>query len=189
VGSFLYVIAHPQGWRKIGFAVDPVKRLAQHQGHSGHPLTGEFVAPTTAPRVHEKAAHVALSDTRIMGEWFNIGADTARQAIEAATGVQANEWPVTAKPAMILPTQCAAARALLRWKQGDLSNAIGAGGGKLSVTAITTFERGGAIRESNAALIEKALTQAGVVLIPQNGGGAGVRLRDPDTSGAVIEND
>jgi len=90
---------------------------------------------------------------------------------------------------MITGIQCAAARALLRWKQGDLSKAITASGGKLSVTAITTFERGGAIRESNAALIETALMQAGVVLIPQNGGGGGVRLRNPDASDAVIEND
>lgn len=90
---------------------------------------------------------------------------------------------------MITGTQCAAARALLRWKQGDLSAAISAIGGKLSVTAITTFERGGAIRESNGALIEKALIQAGIVLIPQNGGGPGVRLRDPETGRAVVQND
>lgn len=80
---------------------------------------------------------------------------------------------------MITGTQCSAGRALLRWKQADLSKAIEAAGGKLSVTAITAFERGGSIRESNAGLIEAALTRAGVVLIPQNGGGPGVRLRDP----------
>ena len=88
---------------------------------------------------------------------------------------------------MLTGTQCSAARALLRWKQKDLSDAIAANGGKLSVTAITAFERGGSIRESNAAMIEAVLTKAGVVLIPQNGGGAGVRLRDPeaDTSGVI----
>jgi hypothetical protein len=90
---------------------------------------------------------------------------------------------------MITATQCAAARALLRWKQSDLSNAIGANGGKLSVTAITSFERGGSIRESNAALIEAALTQAGVVLIPQNGGGPGVRLNAPEENRSAIEHD
>ena len=80
---------------------------------------------------------------------------------------------------MLTGTQCAAGRALLRWKQGDLSDAIGQAGGKLSVTAITSFERGGAIRGSNAGLIRQALEAAGVVLIPENGGGAGVRLRAP----------
>ena len=81
---------------------------------------------------------------------------------------------------MLTGIQSAAARALLRWKQSDLSDAITADGGKLSVTAITAFERGGAIRESNAAAIQAALEKAGVVFIPSNGGGAGVRLRDPD---------
>jgi len=90
---------------------------------------------------------------------------------------------------VITGTQCAAARALLRWKQSDLSNAIAQGGGKFSVTALATFERGGAIRDSNAQAIQAALEGAGVILIPANGGGAGVRLRDPDTSGAVVEND
>ncbi|MEP2030364.1 MAG: transcriptional regulator [Paracoccaceae bacterium] len=79
---------------------------------------------------------------------------------------------------MLTGTQCAAARALLRWKQGDLSEAISANGGRLSVTAITAFERGGKIRDSNAFLIQDALFQAGVQFIPENGGGAGVRLRD-----------
>lgn len=82
---------------------------------------------------------------------------------------------------MLTGNQCSAARALLRWKQVDLSEAIKANGGKLSVTAITAFERGGAIRESNAKLIETALIKAGIVFIPENGGGAGVRLRDANT--------
>lgn len=80
---------------------------------------------------------------------------------------------------MLTGTQCSAARALLGWKQADLSTAIKAMGGQLSVTAITAFERGGSIRESNANLIEAAFNQAGVLLIPENGGGVGVRLRDP----------
>ena len=81
---------------------------------------------------------------------------------------------------MITGNQCVAARGLLRWKQGDLSEAISKAGGKLSVTAITTFEKGGAIRQSNALLIKQALEQAGVVLIDEHetskSGGAGVRL-------------
>ena len=82
---------------------------------------------------------------------------------------------------MITGNQCVAARGLLRWKQGDLSEAISKAGGKLSVTAITTFEKGGAIRQSNAALIKQVLEQAGVVLIDERevskSGGAGVRLK------------
>lgn len=81
---------------------------------------------------------------------------------------------------MIEAKQCAAARALLGWKQSDLSAAISRIGGKLSVTAITAFEKGGAIRKSNALLIEQAFDTAGVQLIPENGGGAGVRLKKYD---------
>ena len=79
---------------------------------------------------------------------------------------------------MLTGKQCSAARALLGWKQKDLSDAISDAGGKLSVTAITAFERGGAIRESNAKLVLHTLEAAGVQFIPENGGGAGVRLRD-----------
>lgn len=78
---------------------------------------------------------------------------------------------------MIEGRQCIAARGLLGWKQKDLSEAISDIGGKLSVTAITAFEKGGAIRESNAVMISRALEKAGVQLIPENGGGAGVRLK------------
>lgn len=78
---------------------------------------------------------------------------------------------------MIAGRQCVAARGLLGWKQIDLSQAIGCRGGKLSVTAITAFENGGAMRESNRRLIIDALQEAGVEFIPENGGGIGVRLR------------
>lgn len=91
---------------------------------------------------------------------------------------------------MITGTQCIAARGLLRWKQTDLSKAISKAGGKLSVTAITAFENGGSIRASNADLIERALVEGGITLIPENGGGAGVRMRDresPSDSGNVLE--
>ena len=81
---------------------------------------------------------------------------------------------------MIEAKQCIAARALLGWKQTDLSSAITKQGGKLSVTAITAFEKGGAIRESNAIQVATALEQAGITFIPENGGGAGVRLAKPE---------
>lgn len=78
---------------------------------------------------------------------------------------------------MITGNQCVAARGLIGWKQADLSEAISAQGGKLSVTAIIAFEKGGAIRQSNAAAIVAAFESAGVEFIPENGGGVGVRLK------------
>jgi transcriptional regulator with XRE-family HTH domain len=65
-----------------------------------------------------------------------------------------------------------AARALLNWSQADLARAAG-----LSEVSVKNIERGvtdprlGTMRE-----LTQALVQAGVVLIPENGGGAGVRL-------------
>ena len=80
----------------------------------------------------------------------------------------------------ITGTQCAAARALLRWKQADLSNAIQEVGGKLSVTAITAFERGGSIRSSNADLIKLALEAHGIQILANGtvAEGSGVVLKD-----------
>lgn len=82
---------------------------------------------------------------------------------------------------MITGIQCAAARALLRWNQADLSEAIAETGGKLSVTAITAFERGGSIRESNAAILQATLEAAGVRFVEDGdtAKGSGVTL-DPE---------
>jgi len=73
---------------------------------------------------------------------------------------------------MLTAAQCRAARALLDWTQADLSRATG-----LSAVSVRAFEKGGAIRASTARLIEGAFTAAGIEFIPENGGGAGVRLK------------
>lgn len=77
---------------------------------------------------------------------------------------------------MITPSQCRAARALLDWTQPDLVEATG-----LSAVTIRAFEKGGAMRESNKTLLLLAFEKAGVQFIPENGGGAGVRLARPST--------
>lgn len=71
--------------------------------------------------------------------------------------------------------QIKAARALLRWSQGDLATASG-----ISLPTIKRLEAahgpiGG--RDDTAAAIRTALEAAGVEFIAENGGGAGVRLR------------
>jgi transcriptional regulator with XRE-family HTH domain len=75
---------------------------------------------------------------------------------------------------MISPEQCRAARALLDWTQGELAEATG-----LSAVTIRAFERGGEMRDSNRNLLRLSLQSAGVEFIAQNGGGPGVRLREP----------
>ena len=74
--------------------------------------------------------------------------------------------------AMISAAQCRAARALLDWTQDDLARATG-----LSAVSIRAFEHGGEMRASNRILLSSAFERAGVQLIPENGGGPGVRLR------------
>lgn len=74
---------------------------------------------------------------------------------------------------MITAEQCRAGRALIEWSRADLAKAS-----KVSERTITDFERGARspINASLAALAG-ALEAAGVELIPENGGGPGVRLR------------
>lgn len=76
---------------------------------------------------------------------------------------------------MISIRQVKAARALLAWSQGDLARAS-----KVSEPTIARLESvdgplGG--RTGTAEAIHAALEAAGVEFIPENGGGAGVRLR------------
>lgn len=70
--------------------------------------------------------------------------------------------------------QIKAARALLAWSQHDLAKQSG-----VSYPTIARLEKddgnlGG--RNSTAAAIRNALEKEGIEFIPENGGGAGVRL-------------
>ncbi len=67
------------------------------------------------------------------------------------------------------------ARAALGWSTTDLALAANVG-----VNTVNRFEAG---RDSRVSTVEKLRTSmeaAGLVFIPENGGGVGVRLRDPD---------
>lgn len=79
--------------------------------------------------------------------------------------------------------QVKAARALLGWSQDDLAAASG-----VSVPTIARLESvdsdgiGG--RATTADAIRAALEAAGVQFIPENGGGAGVRMAKPGGAGS-----
>jgi transcriptional regulator with XRE-family HTH domain len=64
------------------------------------------------------------------------------------------------------------ARAALEIGVRDLSLAAG-----VSPTTITKLERGESLQGRTLAAIRAALEAAGVEFIPENGGGAGVRLK------------
>lgn len=72
--------------------------------------------------------------------------------------------------------QCRAARALIGWSQDQL-----AAESKVAKATIANFEASRrSPYERTLADLRRALEAAGVEFIPQNGGGAGVRLRKPD---------
>jgi DNA-binding XRE family transcriptional regulator len=82
------------------------------------------------------------------------------------------------KPIRLTPRLCKAARALAGWQQGALAEASG-----VPKPTVSAFEaRGGdanLTHMNNKAIVE-AFEKAGLQFIPENGGGAGVRLRDRD---------
>lgn len=71
--------------------------------------------------------------------------------------------------------QIRAARALLRWEQRDLAKASG-----ISLPSVKRLEtQPGPLAAQERTIVElrHALEEAGVEFIPENGGGAGVRLK------------
>ncbi len=71
------------------------------------------------------------------------------------------------------PAQVRMARAALNWSLADLASAAG-----VHRNTISNFETGKyAGDQEKLAVMRAALEAAGVVFIPENGGGPGVRLR------------
>jgi transcriptional regulator with XRE-family HTH domain len=71
------------------------------------------------------------------------------------------------------PAQCRAARALLDWTQVRLADAAGIG-----VATVTSFERSWRVASpATIQAMQRALEDAGVEFIPENGSGEGVRMK------------
>jgi transcriptional regulator with XRE-family HTH domain len=70
------------------------------------------------------------------------------------------------------PVQCKMARAALGLGVRELAAAAG-----VSPDTIARLERGEVIRASTLAGVQKALEAAGIEFIPENGSGAGVRIK------------
>jgi predicted transcriptional regulator len=76
---------------------------------------------------------------------------------------------------LITTRQVKAARALLGWSQGDLAKWSGISEPTIARLESAEGELGG--REATGAKIKKAIVNAGIEFIDENGGGPGVRLR------------
>ncbi|TIL59268.1 MAG: helix-turn-helix domain-containing protein [Mesorhizobium sp.] len=72
----------------------------------------------------------------------------------------------------MLPIQCKMARTALSLGVRELAELA-----KVSPDTVARFERGDALRERTIEDLKRALETAGVEFIPENGGGAGVRLK------------
>jgi transcriptional regulator with XRE-family HTH domain len=70
------------------------------------------------------------------------------------------------------PVQCRMARAALNLGVIELADLA-----EVSTNTVTRFERGEQVKPSTIDRMRAALEHAGVEFIPENGGGAGVRLK------------
>jgi transcriptional regulator with XRE-family HTH domain len=76
------------------------------------------------------------------------------------------------------PALCRAARSLVDWTQERLAEAANVG-----QSTVRNFEAGRSVPvPNNLAAIHAALEAAGVEFIPENGGGAGVRMKKPEAT-------
>lgn len=77
----------------------------------------------------------------------------------------------------ISSAQLRAARALLRWSAVDLARASKVG--VATIRRVEIIDGVIPVTRANELAIRRALEDAGVEFIDENGGGAGVRLRSP----------
>ncbi len=84
---------------------------------------------------------------------------------------------------VILGAQIRAARALLRWAAADLVRESGVS--LATIHRAESVDGKTAMTFANASAIRRALENAGVELIDENGGGPGARLKQPTSDAAV----
>ena len=79
--------------------------------------------------------------------------------------------------AALSPAQCRAARGLVDWSQAHLAERA-----KVGLSTVRNFESGRSMPiANNLSAIKEALATAGVIFVPENGEGPGVRMRKSTT--------
>lgn len=76
----------------------------------------------------------------------------------------------------LTPRLCRAARALLGWQQQDVVEASGVS--RSTVAAFEVKDESARLATMNNKALVEAFERAGLQLIPENGGGLGLRLKD-----------
>jgi hypothetical protein len=79
-------------------------------------------------------------------------------------------------PLRLSPRLCRAARALIGWDQAQLAAASGVP--KPTVSAFEVKDESAKLTTMNNRALIEAFETAGLQFIPENGGGAGVRVRE-----------
>jgi Meiotically up-regulated gene 113 len=83
--SYVYVVASQAGTVKIGYSTNPQMRMAALQTASAAPLRLAHVMATDIDgRMLEAEAHRLLDRHRLSGEWFDVSAEVAIEAVETA---------------------------------------------------------------------------------------------------------
>jgi hypothetical protein len=84
--AYVYVVAHSTGAHKVGFTNNVKRRLSRLQTSSPDPLTcvSVWTCRLEEARAIEKAAHGLLAKKSRSGEWFDVAADVAEEAIQRA---------------------------------------------------------------------------------------------------------
>ncbi|MBZ9709835.1 helix-turn-helix domain-containing protein [Mesorhizobium sp. ESP7-2] len=75
----------------------------------------------------------------------------------------------------MIAIQCKMARVALGWGVRELAEAA-----DVATQTITRLEKGDRLKAKTVGAIRAAFEAAGIEFIPQNGGGPGVRLAQPD---------
>lgn len=85
IQKFLYVIGNEDGPVKIGRAAQPIKRRNELQVASASHLELLFCFHVDEDYAVEQAVHLILRESLLRGEWFNVSASTAVNAIRTIT--------------------------------------------------------------------------------------------------------
>lgn len=159
--EFIYVIAG-LGFVKVGYSSDPQRRakgISHGIGHAVSVVAFERVPCGTGYKA-ERAAHDMLSAHRVFGEWFDVPADVAvdaiRQAAEAFSDKGVN-LPMPIYRGRMRPRMMAMGRVLANMSQGDLADAAG-----ISRVTVSNYERGGMTMTGNLARMIAAIETRGV---------------------------